>query len=242
MTKTRPQFRWQTDWKSIVFVVLMLPVLISLGFWQLNRAEEKREILALQAALIDSPAIDAAVLDKPPIHQPVYVRGEYVKNIWLLDNRIQQGKFGYEIIQRFNIEGGSSVLVSRGWIQGDKSRRSLPEITTPEGVVTIEGSVYYPTAGFSLGAPVAQEGWPKVVQWLEIETIRSSEGEEIKPWLFWLAPNEVGAESVERSISNQPPEKHIGYAVQWFAMSVALVIIFILRNTNILSVLRNGEE
>jgi cytochrome oxidase assembly protein ShyY1 len=221
----------------------MLPLLISLGFWQLSRADEKRDILAQQAELIDSPLVEISNLASPANHQPVTATGHYSENIWLLDNRIQQGKFGYEIIQRFILDVGGSVLVSRGWVLGDKSRRTQPVVDTPAGQLRISGSVYFPTVGFTLGRePLATDKWPKVIQWLDIELIRTAEGEDMKPWLFWLNAGQPGAELIERSISNQPPEKHLGYAVQWFAMATALVVFFILRNTNFMAVLRNKEE
>ena len=42
---SRKIFEWQPNVKIIVFSLLFFPLLITLGFWQLERAEEKREIL-----------------------------------------------------------------------------------------------------------------------------------------------------------------------------------------------------
>ena len=39
-------YRWDANWKTLIFVLLAMPILIKLGFWQLERADEK---LALQA-------------------------------------------------------------------------------------------------------------------------------------------------------------------------------------------------
>ena len=37
--------RWQFDWRLLVFSGVLLPILIGLGVWQLNRAEEKQLLL-----------------------------------------------------------------------------------------------------------------------------------------------------------------------------------------------------
>ena len=37
--------RWQFDWRLLVFSGVFLPLLISLGVWQLNRAAEKTSLL-----------------------------------------------------------------------------------------------------------------------------------------------------------------------------------------------------
>ena len=41
----KPPFQWQPNNKILLFSLLMLPVLLALGCWQLQRAEEKRQIL-----------------------------------------------------------------------------------------------------------------------------------------------------------------------------------------------------
>ena len=43
----RKDFRWQFNKKIVLFVLLTFPCLVSLGFWQLSRAEEKRVIKEL---------------------------------------------------------------------------------------------------------------------------------------------------------------------------------------------------
>ncbi|MCP4063778.1 MAG: SURF1 family protein, partial [Gammaproteobacteria bacterium] len=46
MSDSQGQHRqWHFDWRLLVFSGVFLPILIGLGVWQLNRAEEKQLLL-----------------------------------------------------------------------------------------------------------------------------------------------------------------------------------------------------
>ncbi|MEX1664141.1 SURF1 family protein [Zhongshania arctica] len=244
MVAQRTRFQWQLDWKSALAIILILPVLVSLGFWQLQRADQKKVLLADFEERRLLPALSITTLDNYPNYRPVYASGEFdASRYWLLDNRIFRGRFGYEIMAVFNLSDGGALLVNRGWIAGDASRRTLPAVSIPEGVVTITGELYRSEEkNFSLGTEL-HTTWPRRQQWLDIDTERK-EFPEILPVSLRLDASSVGALQTERLVVNVSPAKHTGYAVQWFAMALALAIIFIFRNTNLMELrkLRKGEE
>src|SRR5690554_7517928 len=131
--------RWQFDWRLLMFSGLLLPVLLSLGVWQLNRAEEKQLLLAAwqqQASQADWPEIVSGELEK---EQPVVLTGWYTEYTWLLDNRTRDGVPGYEVLTLFTPVEGPSLVVNRGWVRGPRTRDQLPEIDTPDGLFTLEG-------------------------------------------------------------------------------------------------------
>ena len=242
MASQPTRFQWQLDWKSVLAIILILPVLVSLGCWQLRRADEKQVLLANFEERRLLPAVNIADLDAYPNYRPVYAVGEFdPEKYWLLDNRISHGRFGYEIMAGFIQVDGSQLLVDRGWIEGDASRRTVPVVTFPKGLVTISGELYRSEdKNFSLGSDV-QTGWPRRQQWLDIDTVKQ-EFQNMLPVSLRLDESSTGAFQTERLVVNVTPAKHTGYAVQWFAMALALGIIFIFLNTNLAELLKRRKD
>lgn len=239
------RFQWQTEWKSVAFVLLMLPVLIALGLWQMERAEEKRSILAAFEARQALPV--AALSDLQPSewenYRRVSVEGRFdAERYWLIDNQIRDGRFGYELIALFYPAEGPALLVNRGWLPGDVSRRVLPEVVAPAGEVTIEGEIYHSSINpLHRGPKASDHSWPRRVQGITAKQAEGSVGEPLLPFTLRLAEHSVAALSVKRMIINVQPEKHTAYAVQWFVMALALVLLFVWRNSNLDSLIQNRK-
>lgn len=214
-----------------VVVLLLLPVLVRLGFWQLGRAEEKQAILAdVAAKQSQAPRLLVAgqVFDT---YTPVTLMGRYLDQHFLIDNKVLQGRVGYEVLSVFEDEAGVQVLVNRGFIEGLPSRQQLPNFTTPAGRLVMTGSVSRNLAKPFLLAEQAVESLqsPMVIQAFEPELmsrwlptlnfddafVRLDEGQ---PSQFEMAYQPV----------NVNPEKHSAYALQWFAMSLALIVLYLL--------------
>ncbi len=231
--------RWRADWKGLALLLFVLPPLLSLGCWQLQRAEEKRAILADFEQRRQLPPQALATLEtrgEADDFRPVLLRGRYhPERYWLMDNRIYQGRFGYEIMALFELASGGQVVVDRGWIAGDPGRRVLPQLAMPAGEVELRGEIYHaPGVGLAL-ATVAEAGWPRRVQWLDLETARAELGESLRPYTVRLFEGEPGSLVVQRPVVNVRPEKHTGYAVQWFGMALIAVIFFLARFSNVFS-------
>ncbi len=239
----RPSLNWQINWPLTVLAALLLPLLVSLGFWQLSRADEKRETSAafdrLRAAPIQElTAQEAGAAD----YTRVSVRGELDNaRTLLIDNRIRHGRFGYEVVSPLRIAGGEAwVLVNRGWIEGDAGRRSLPVVPAVNGEVVLRGHLYRDRAGFELAGGDAGSGWPRVVPHLDFAQLAGELGVELLPFSLRLDADSASALAVEWRIVNQGPAQHVGYAVQWFAMSVALVLAWLFASSNLWRLIRGA--
>ena len=237
MSRSRPRLKVIINWQASLLVVMLLPVVCSLGFWQLQRSDEKHAMQQLfEQRKASAPVMIEELDDSSDLrYQPVRMRGEYLNDKAIfLDNRIYQGRFGYEIITPVKLaSSGSVVLVNRGWLQGDRSRRSLPAIRHIEGEVILLGEVHVPVGKpLRLGRDDAQ-GWPKVVQTVDVAALTQELSHQVFPYTVRLAHNQAGAEQANWVVVNMTPEKHTGYAVQWFAMGVALLLIGLLSNTNL---------
>ena len=85
--------------------------------------------------------------------------------------------------------------------------------------------------------PVPPETLPAVVQTLYwdqwSESLAALTQHEVLPFEIRIAPDSPAALAAEWPVVNQSPSKHVGYAVQWFAMAAVLAVIGVLRLTNV---------
>lgn len=244
-TYTRQQLKITPDWRSCVFALLLLPVLLSLGFWQLDRAEEKSRLKELYRLRQESPplVLTGLEVEQELQYQPVVLKGHYLNDIQMfVDNSMHKGKFGYEVVTPFQLLGSEQLLmINRGWIEGDKSRRTLPPVEPVDGEVSLTGELYQsPGKPFALGEQSVQP-WPRVLQYLDMKALAEELQANIFPYTVRLKMGSPGAYQDNWLVVNVQPEKHTAYAFQWFAMATALVVIVLLLNTNIITLLKRKE-
>ncbi len=216
----------------------MLPLLVTLGFWQLDRAEEKEHIL--------SDLEKTKRLPETPWKANALESGRLVKasgffeteKYWLLDNKIHRGKVGFEVIMPFRTEG-KMALVNRGWIEGDPSRRSLPEIDTPVGRVDIVGRSHIALDNALIDFQSSGD-WPKLITSIHLEKMYASLNQEGQGQsadnIIRLQQDSQAALISDWPAVNVLPQQHVAYAVQWFAMAFALLAMYVIYSSSILMV------
>ena len=233
--------RFDPEWRITLFTLVMVPTMIGLGFWQLERAEEKRSLGAAWERQQAQPAVSLWTLRGQAAaalaYRPVTATGEFRESEYLLlDNRLHQGRFGYEVLGILDLDGGGrSVVINRGWIAGDPARRQMPEVPHPSGQQTVVGHLYIPPGDpYLLQEQQLGQGWPKLLQAVEIEKILPAIGDgDVFPQVLWLDRESPAALTVDWKVVNVRPEKHTGYAVQWFAMAAVLAFFYLLRSSNL---------
>lgn len=239
------RLQFTPNWRASLLAVLLMPLVVSLGFWQLDRAEEKRLLQQLfeQRQLAEPVALETLDSQADLRYQPVILRGEFLNaRQLLLDNRIYQGRFGYEIITPFRLAASKTlVLVNRGWLQGDISRRSLPEIKAITGEATLRAEVYVPQGDVMVLADERVAGWPRVMQSLDIEQLQPEFAQSLFPYSVRIKQDSAASYAPNWVVVNLQPEKHTGYAVQWFAMALTLLAIGLLANTNLWSLIKRNK-
>lgn len=216
--------------------VLLFPVFVALGYWQLQRAEEKR---ALQAEY-DARAFDAELRVTPRLQRAadlrfyrVIAKGTYdLEYQLLLDNRVHHGVPGYYVITPLRVQGGDvRILVNRGWIPWGESRQPLPEFATPGGFQEITGIATVPLDRvFTLGAPVPLKNGPMTVwPYLDMQRYRAAVPFPVQPVVVLLAPDsKAGGFTREWNRLDVGITVHQGYAFQWFALAAAVLMIYLL--------------
>ncbi|MGM0768260.1 MAG: SURF1 family protein [Pseudomonadota bacterium] len=218
--------QWHFDWRLLLFAGLFLPLLISLGVWQLGRAEEKQQQLQQwqqQANNLSWPQQESRGLSEG---RPVTLQGRYSDITWLLDNRTREGIPGYEVLTVFYPLEGRPVVVNRGWIQAPRTRSELPAISSPAGTVSIAGRVAaFPEPPVLDNSDARTERWPRRVQALPRALAAQQEPGLATAVVRLSDPDQPGAYRADWEPDLMGPQTHYGYAFQWFSLAAALVIL-----------------
>ena len=232
-------FSWQPNAKLLFLVLLMMPLLISLGYWQLDRAQEKREILAEFKSNQESQPVGFELLDtsKNLQYRQVQFVGELdASRRVLLDNRVRNGRPGYEIFEVLTLASSElKILVNRGWVQASLDRNELPDVESVLGQVQLRGSLYkILRGGLQLDDGVrAVESWPGRVGWISTERAAELFADEFFAYQLRLDSDSIGALTTGWPTVSVQPEKHTAYAVQWFVMALVLLLLTINANSNL---------
>jgi surfeit locus 1 family protein len=207
---------------------------VSLGVWQLSRAEQKRALLA-QASAGEATTVAAApdALTTLPRYQRVSVRGKYDgQHQILLDNMYStQGRPGYRVLTPLQLEeSGVWVLVDRGWAAPGATRAQLPAVDVAETARTVVGRLdELPQPGMRMGdqSEVGQ-GWPRVLHYPTHAQLERVLERPVAPRIVTLAEDQPdGYERASRPLQHVDPSRHVGYAVQWFAFALAAVVLYV---------------
>ncbi|WP_432697583.1 SURF1 family protein [Marinobacterium sp. YM272] len=206
--------------------LLALAGLISLGLWQLDRAEQKRLWQTEQAGealqFSSGPGIEAAMAGRNWLKAELKVAWPDVNPLYL-DNRTQQGKAGYELLLPVQLEDGSFMVANLGWLPLPASREVQPIVGRPEAK-KLSGVLGYPVDTYTLGAEQGDKPWR--LQQQSLALMESRWRLDLHPWVIWLEqPLIPGIEARAPGAGQMPPERHVGYAVQWFALALALLIL-----------------
>ena len=207
---------------SIFFTLLF----ISLGFWQIERAESKALKMKAFNEMQKSPPI--VLKNLSAAWSRVFVEGFYDSSRQvLIDNQINDGQIGYKIYTPFYFDD-KAIFVDRGWIPRGKTRSELPDIGFQSDRLRIVGSLLKPEKEVLAGDDIFTKNWPIVSQTKLPNIIGTKFNKDFSDSVIVLEP---GSNFLKESIPLQPfvisPTKHYGYALQWFTMSMVLFSMFI---------------
>lgn len=245
VSRESQQFKFTINWKLTIACVLMFPILLSLGFWQLDRANKKQTILDEWHA---QQAIAPVEIEKLNVQQQgpqsVSVKGRFDgERYWLLENKFYNGVLGYQVVMAFRTAGGELLAVNRGWVKADAYRDTLPEFTTPENETQIQGYLSQPS-DFKLlsDTDVDSDTWPIRLLELNFDLLGTQYGETFFPAVLRINEVSPAALLVNWQPVNMLPQKHKAYAVQWFFMAIVLAVLWLVANTNIVNYFKSKPE
>ncbi len=209
-----------------------------LGLWQLDRADEKTAILETHRAAMERPSLTELTASdaKEQLYRRVRLNGRYDQSRqFLLDNRIVSGQPGFEVITAFFVAEDQYILVNRGWIGHSGDRKvSLVEDPDLTAESVLEGILTTPSRGFTLGNSVSESvidpvnPWPVIIQFIDYETIAAKLDKIPAVEAVVIASaGQAGNYRYNWQPVASGAEKHLGYAFQWFAMLLALSLLYL---------------
>lgn len=208
----------------------------SLGVWQLGRAELKREMLAESRRVLSSrtpqPAAVLGDATRADAYDWIDLKGRFVDApAVLLDNQQHAGRVGVRAYRVFETDAGARVLVDLGWIALPPDR-TLPQVPRDAARTALRGLLLPPPgSGLRLGEPQRQADGPLLTMRVEPDAIaRTLRMSALARRV--LRPEPEAGFGYQRDFdilpNTLPPEKHIGYAVQWFALALAVLVTAVL--------------
>jgi surfeit locus 1 family protein len=221
---------------TTLLTVVLIAMLIALGRWQLRRAEEKRALFDAFAAGADATLVVDLRAPKAARYRHLEASGRYDGSRQILiDNMVDGGRAGYFVITPFALAGGGWVLVNRGWVPVGASRAERPSIAVAGVERRIRGRAdNLPSPGIRMGEPkVLSPPYPVVAEYPTHAALKLLLAET--NWipaadLVLLDPQESDGYVRNWAPPGLPPLRHVGYAMQWFALALALFVIYLAVN------------
>ena len=217
-------------WLPTLAAIILLQVTIAAGIWQLNRAQTKRD---LQAHYDAQEKALPVVFPGTPVDADAFrfrrvrVSGQFdLAHEILLDNRVLNGKPGYHVVTPLKIDQSARyVLIDRGWVARGADRTLLPEIRTPLGVVVIEGIAAPPSNKYLELSKQTVEG--RVWQNLDMRRMDELLRHPLQPVVITQLNDNGDGLLRKWERPDTGVEKHLGYAFQWFALALTIIVIYV---------------
>lgn len=216
-----------------LFVIFFFCLMCELGVWQLHRYHYKKTLLQEFQERSNEPSKPFLSLTNPASmpFQPAVVKGTYLNQLTLLiQNQFYHDQLGYDVITPFQIQGRKQLLlVDRGWIPKPNGNQNV-QIENINGQQEIAGYIklldeYHFTLGKNTLEQVAK---PIVMQKIDVKELSQITHASFYPFILRLNASQPNGFVRDWTIVTVMPERHMAYAVQWFAMAIALFIAYII--------------
>ena len=230
-----PWWAWVVSLAGIAFFAAMAQ-------WQWQRGQDKADIIARRAAAAQAPPqAVAAAADLPAFGRRIAVTGHWqpAREV-LLDNQTHEQAVGVHVWTPLRLQDDGALLLSdRGWRKTAAYRDRLPDTgELPAASVTVSGQWRsLPRAGIEppASACLAADTWPQRLSYPDARTLRCRYAEPVIPGLLLLDAAQPDGYVRDWLRFGIGPERHYAYAVQWGALGLTVLVLFLvlnLRRTN----------
>lgn len=231
------QYQFKVTLIPSLVTLALLYIMISLGFWQFDRADYKANVQSLIESKQGTATISLDSIAKEEenwLYQPVFASGEFdLQHQIYFDNQVNNMVAGYSVFTPLKLSDNKAILVNRGWLPVGDSRSSLPDINVTSETIRIDGLVAHApskTLVLSDNANIYTQ-WPVVLQYVDIIEIEKQLDYKLMPMIIIMdQAAQTNLQPLPVKI-NMRSEKHTAYAFQWFGLSLTLFIIYIVVNT-----------
>ncbi|MEQ8281901.1 MAG: SURF1 family protein [Parvibaculum sp.] len=224
-------------WPTLL-TAAMLPVLLGLGFWQVERLEWKRNLMATMAERMAAdpvalpapeawPSLDAAALE----YTRVSLTGRFMHEHELhYFTQAETGAPGYAVIVPLLLDGEADavVLVDRGFVPVAMKDPAMRAAAQPEGRVSLTGILRTPQRRGSFdGADDPQNN-----VWMVRDPARMGAHLGLTQVAPFIVEAEIGPSAGPWPKAGRTrvdlPNNHLDYALTWFGLALVLTAIYLI--------------
>ena len=211
---------------------LAMALFASLGTWQLWRAGQRAASFERFAEAGGRAALTVPIAEdqfEEHRYRWLELRGQYVSSRQiLLDSMTHEGRAGYHVLTPFRLAGNEPlVLVNRGWVAADPERLRLPDVDIGESVRTLRARIdALPRPGLTFdNRQGSGTGWPQVLLFPTFADLEARLETPVWPYQLLLSPEAPDGFVRAWQPRAMAPERHIGYAIQWYSFAAVLGVI-----------------
>ncbi|MFC3551291.1 SURF1 family protein [Lysobacter cavernae] len=222
-----------------IAATLAIALFVHLGLWQSRRAVEKQAMLDAAAQVLETRTPKPLAVASDPRRARAYDwsagAGSFEEDgAWLLDNQLRNGRAGVRVYRVFHpgravpsLQEGR-LLVDLGWVPLSGDRRMPALEPAPSGIVEVRGLLAPPpSGGLAMGPAFRQEGAHRLMTRLDTRQMSAELGLAVPlaPRVLRLDPALPSGyqRDLELLPNTLPPDKHRGYAVQWFGLALTVL-------------------
>ena len=221
--------RTKISWPLTLLTIVLIALMCSLGLWQLDRADQSRQRLAAYAAGV--PAHNVSLQTMPERFSQVVLEGRFDSSRQIvMDGFSVDKRAGYQVLTPFRVKNSDTVLmVNRGWRVWTGNRLAIEGLEVGDEWRTVHGRAErFWEPGMVLGDGNSGEAsrWPRIVVYPQHAEISDWMQQSVATWQLLLDPEEADGFFRHWSPGGLAPERHIGYAVQWFLLAVTLLVLY----------------
>lgn len=214
-----------------LMVVVIAGLFFRLGFWQLDRLQERRtenQIIAHRLAAAPRPLADLladpAAVGEGIDYLTVVVTGTYEPSgEVLIRSRTHDGLAGFHVVTPLVTAGERAVLVDRGWVPIEMDDPPVPSAAAPPGPVTVTGAARSSQEAPALGPEDPADGVLKRLYWINVERLQAQSRLHLEPLyieLYSQVPEQPGGLPIPTAVPEIDEGSHLSYAIQWFSFAL----------------------
>jgi surfeit locus 1 family protein len=221
---------------SHLCVLLLVVVMILLGFWQLDRLQQKKDRNALVTARQEepvAPVTDIVSADDPSdVGGDVRFREATATGVYdedaqvLVRNRTFDGAPGSWVLTPLVLQDGTAIVVNRGWVPVTGEQVLSPVAAPPPGEVDVQGLLEQTQNRGSFGPTDPSGEVLDTLSRVDLERLQEQVDEDLFP--VWLQLETQDPPPGNQPTPVEPPElsegPHLGYAVQWFTFTLIALV------------------
>ena len=212
-----------------ILITATFAFLVSLGFWQLERADDKRSI---EASIKQANTGSVELIKKEEGLQSkeyyeVRLQGKYLSDKqFIYDNQIVDQVSGYYVLTPYALEGQSkAILINRGFIPWNGRRDKLADIVIGQETREIKVQISKSIKRMELKPSEVGIQFPVLIQSIDLQDMADRAKVDFSSVIGLLDASASNGFIRKWEPYTGSIEKHIGYAVQWFLMALVLAII-----------------